>query len=272
MSSTRQTITKKTARLPSGVTVEQAKKDAKHLAKSENRSRAEALDQIAFLHGRSDWSALMAQLSKQSMLTYRFNDKTLTIPEDKSVTLIVGQAGSGKSSLLAEMAVQLLSNGHKVLIIAQDRIGISHRNCTIMNVSDKAFDISALRIDGAVVLIDDIQLLHERGIMVNDVTQFFRCVRHVIVASDDMFDLRYLKGNLGILMRVLHLQNFAIRDTYASMMNMFLGEYRLVIDAVDGLKKDRYSCEFAMFDGGETATVYSFNNSQMNVGDPVHSA
>lgn len=90
MSPTTQSITKKVERLPSGISVIQAKKDAKSLAESKGINRSEALDQIAFLHGRSKWSTLMEQLSKQSVLTYRFNGKPLTISEDKSLLWIVG--------------------------------------------------------------------------------------------------------------------------------------------------------------------------------------
>lgn len=270
MSPTTKAITKKLERLPSGISVTQAKKDAKSLAESKSISRSEALDQVAFLHGRSKWATLMEQLSKQSVLTYRFNDKPLTISEDKSLLWIVGQPGSGKSSLLTEMAEQLLRNGHKVLMLTKERVDLSHRNCTILNVDDKGFDLSKAYIDGAVVLVDDINRLFNNEFRPSnkyqftgpDIEQFFRCAKHVVVTSEDLAGARHFNSNIKPSLQLLHLQNFAIRERRFASSLYFLEQDPRFLEAVERLRKDSVSCEFARFDGGDAVEIYSFNNRQ----------
>jgi hypothetical protein len=168
------------------------------------------------------------------------------------------------------MAEQLLLNGHKVLMLTKERVGLSHRNCTILNIDDKLFDLSKVKIDGAVVLVDDINRLFSNEFRPSnkyhftgpDIEQFFRCAKHVVVTSEDLAGARYFKSHIKPSLQLLHLQNFAIRERRFASSLYFLEQDPRFLEAVEKLRKDSVSCEFARFDGGDAVDIYSFNNRQ----------
>lgn len=112
-------------RLPTGVAVAQAKKDAKRLANKSEIPLSQAQNEVALKHGRADWPTLMNQLKTQSALSVTLkqsflNKVTLDFPENKSLNIVVGQSGSGKSMLLLEFAAQWLQKGFPVVYLGAD--------------------------------------------------------------------------------------------------------------------------------------------------------
>lgn len=109
-------------RLPTGISVEQAKKDAKKLAKETEQTLAEAQDVVAKKNCRSSWPVMMNMLNNHSQLTVTLNRRLLTkdvikFPLPKSLTTVVGMTGSGKTLLLLEFAAQWLKLGIPVVYI-----------------------------------------------------------------------------------------------------------------------------------------------------------
>lgn len=108
--------------LPTGLSVEQAKKDAKKLAQKLSIPLSEAQNIIAFKHGRSQWHVLMEQLKKQKQLVAEFTNNTrdkteITFAKNKSINVILGPPGSGKSVLLLDLVTQFLEKGFPVMYL-----------------------------------------------------------------------------------------------------------------------------------------------------------
>lgn len=87
-------------RLPTGISVDQAKKDAKKLAKELDVNLSEAQDAVAQKHSRSSWAAMMNMLNNHHQLSVSlkqsfFTKEVMKFPGHKSLTTVVGQSGSG---------------------------------------------------------------------------------------------------------------------------------------------------------------------------------
>lgn len=109
-------------RLPTGISVDQAKKDAKKLAKELDVNLSEAQDAVAQKHSRSSWAAMMNMLNNHHQLSVSlkqsfFTKEAMKFPGHKSLTTVVGQSGSGKTLLLLEFASQWLKLGVPVVYI-----------------------------------------------------------------------------------------------------------------------------------------------------------
>ena len=106
-----------TLRFPSGITVDQAKKDARRLSKSLNISRSQALDQTAKENGLGmSWGQAIACLKsgRLPLATYHLPlreesvNHLVSIFKDRPLITITGPSGSGKSVLALDIARQHL--------------------------------------------------------------------------------------------------------------------------------------------------------------------
>ncbi len=181
-------------RLPTGVSVIQAKKDAKRLANKSEISLAQAQNEVALKHGRADWPTLMNQLKTQNDLSVTLqqsflNKVTLDFPENKSLNIVVGQSGSGKSLLLLEFAAQWLQKGFPVIYLGADVANaekiptqfhgaIATRflsskypdlfKTIAISTFDKEFSLDDLMLDGAVLIVDEIDLMLDGAFLTAD--------------------------------------------------------------------------------------------------------
>lgn len=107
-----------TLRFPSGVTIAQAKKDAKSLAKTDSVSLSKAQDAVAQRNGLDmPWGKAMSWLNRQAPrplasfgLTLRQGgNHVIDIPEHAPFIPVIGPTGCGKSVLALELARQQLA-------------------------------------------------------------------------------------------------------------------------------------------------------------------
>lgn len=266
-------------KFPSGITVVQAKKDAKILASSENIELSKAQDKIAFLHGRSSWAVLMQQITRQSDLKFRFGKKSqVAWPANKSLTMLTGQAGSGKSILLAEIATQLLIGGHKLVLLTHGNL-----NSPTFGLADHAFrqlkmryassftvlandyrkDLSELEINGAVLLIDDFEFINEKYGK-SALQALIRCTKHVFIAcqyTDECFSIDVHAG-----VQAIFLQNFRFIDLNPSDFQGVL-EFALAPGLFDAIKNIRAGRDFREFiylnDSGFELVHYEFGSGSI---------
>lgn len=124
-------------RFPSGITVKQAKKDAKKLAKEESIPLNQAQDLIAAKNGiAKPWSRAISFLKEVSSLIVSLEFPTVdghycrqTLSADKNVGVICGVPGCGKSVLAAKAATRLLRDSKsesRVLYFTGDDASIDH--------------------------------------------------------------------------------------------------------------------------------------------------
>lgn len=164
-------------RLPTGISVDQAKKDAKKLAKESDLILAEAQDSVAQKHSRSSWAAMMNMLNNHNQLSASlkqsfFTKEVVKFPGHKSLTTVVGSAGSGKTLLLLEFASQWLKLGVPVVYIglsgearnqeAPDWMldvkaasALSKRYSKLIRFYSWDLTLADLKLDGAVLILDE---------------------------------------------------------------------------------------------------------------------
>jgi hypothetical protein len=97
---------------PKGISIRQAKKDAKKLAKKNDIKLTQAQDIIAFKHNRSTWAVAMQQM-KRPPITLKFINRELgtdkiTFPVYSSFLSFVGEYSTNKTLLLLEIMEQVL--------------------------------------------------------------------------------------------------------------------------------------------------------------------
>lgn len=95
---------------PIGISVSQAKKDAKKLSKQLEIPLSKAQDKIAFKHNRSTWAESLAQTRQIISLDFKaspLGSQQILFPQQASLSFILGKAGSGKSVLSFEIMSQL---------------------------------------------------------------------------------------------------------------------------------------------------------------------
>lgn len=170
-----------TLRLPTGITVQQAKKDAKFLAKRDGITQSAALDIVANRHGLSNWPPLMQLLNQHSHLQFMLHDDngapyTLSIKGTKTLTSIVTTYGGGKTTLLLELIKQLVSKGISVTMLTDMMDdGITQRfksevtlhslyaahpdKITIIRSQDKHDNLINTPLRGGVLLIDSLEFV-----------------------------------------------------------------------------------------------------------------
>lgn len=190
-------------KLPTGLSVTQAKKDAKRLAKNSNTSLSQALNQVAHKHGRADWPTLINQLNTQSNLSVTLKQGANRVHKmdfsgSKSLISIIGQSGSGKSVLMLEFAAQFLKSGIPVLYLGADLSEVCHAGLATKHLAtkyenlftvipteipNKKSDIDHLLLNGAVLLIDEVAYQSAR----DESVVFIRKIADLINASMNTF-------------------------------------------------------------------------------------
>lgn len=200
-------------KFPSGITVTQAKKDAKKLAKDQSILLSKAQDLIAFKHGRAPWAVLMEQLNQKAEIIFNNGKQGISIPAalaKNSFTLLIGEPSSGKSVLLAEIAAQLLSAGHKVVYLTYsfqpdvalippqevDRLmlaalkSVYPEQFKVHGVSSELSnsDFEKLELNGAVLLIEEIFVL-QKMYSNTAILDLLRCSKHTFVTCQAFEDM-----------------------------------------------------------------------------------
>jgi hypothetical protein len=200
---------------PSGISVTQAKKDAKKLAKLSDLQLSEAQNLIAFKHGRTSWAALVNQLSTQNSLSLHFNqgEQKLNFPKEKSFTIVEGMPGSGKSVFLIEAAAQMNKAGYPVvyfsscisMVFPSDLAGqavIQHQRMNpdlfrVCDFSDEDLDLASFELNGSILIIDEIAAFFDKysSDLINDL---LKASKHTIVACQDVRDIDRHLSNCNI--------------------------------------------------------------------------
>ncbi|MBO1897591.1 ATP-binding protein [Shewanella sp. BF02_Schw] len=200
---------------PSGISVTQAKKDAKKLAKSSGLQLSEAQNLTAFKHGRTSWAALVNQLSTQNSLSLHFNqgEKKLNFPKEKSFTIVEGVSGSGKSVILIEAAAQMNKAGYPVVYLTCDLSKVSPSDLAgqaviqqqktnpdlflVYDFLDEDLDLASFWLNGSILIIDEIAAFFEKysSDLVNDL---LKASKHTIVACQEIRDIDRHLSNCNI--------------------------------------------------------------------------
>lgn len=190
-------------RLPTGLSVTQAKKDAKKLSKEKSIKQSEALDLIAFDNGRASWADLMHQAKSQSNLSARVNSDTgdgsiLELPSEKSITVVSGVAATGKSTLMKDFSMQWMEMKHPIVCISRyesDWVNFADKHPTLFRFIDvdgvqSPTDLSSVCLDGAILLIDELNSLLSDWILptipVEDIQTLISCSKHTVVSSQSL--------------------------------------------------------------------------------------
>ena len=179
--------------LPSGISVTQAKKDAKKLSKKLGIPLSEAQNKIAFKHSRSVWAKAISQSKLDHHFQLSFQSGCLSksrvienIEVQESISVILGMPGAGKTVLLLEIASQCLKQGLPVTLLSTnsfDDLAVipelsideeyTHQlkneygdRFTIINPFDSKGNlaIDQLSLNGDVLLIDDCDYIFINGI------------------------------------------------------------------------------------------------------------
>lgn len=211
-------------RLPTGVAVAQAKKDAKRLANKAEISLSQAQNEVALKHGRADWPTLMNQLKTQSALSVTLkqsfsNKVTLDFPENKSLNIIVGQSGTGKSVLLLEFAAQWLEKDLPVVYLGGDvcnaevipeqlhgAIAIRHliskySQFTVIPLASltKDFTLDDVMLNGAILIVDELYHMVGGEKMVGAIEQVYKLINssmHTFLGVQTLADCKVVIDNL----------------------------------------------------------------------------
>lgn len=102
----------------SGISFEQAKKDAKKAAKKGGIQLSKAQDDLAFAHSRSTWAQATLQSKRKIKCKVGSEGEELVLPIDSSLTVLRGMSGSGKSVMMFHLIRQFLELGIPVTYIS----------------------------------------------------------------------------------------------------------------------------------------------------------
>lgn len=202
--------------LPSGISIRQAKRDAKTLSKTNGVQLSKAQDLIAFKHGRSSWATLINQLATQKSLALSFNDhkQILSFPEGKTLSIIEGRVGFGKTVLLIEIASQWVNAGYPIIYLStgfsQNELlqlkqlsssSLSQNLLKVLDFNDPKLDLVSFKLDGAILLIDEFETLLRvfPSVLINDI---LKTSLHTIISVQSYENM---KTNLGG--SVIHINN-----------------------------------------------------------------
>ena len=189
---------------PSGLSFTQAKKDAKKLAKRDNIPLFEAQDIIAQEHSRSLWSEAVRQKEQHIKLT--FNGDEVIFPKDKTITSVFGEAGTGKSVFMLDVAAQILQQGRGVLYVSS----FVGKSSVYLNEQYHAFlqkkypsmfhhalieqlkNADSIMLGGKVLLIDEPWLLANKNVC-EKVLSLIRASKDTFIATQSPLDLPFLE-------------------------------------------------------------------------------
>ncbi|MPQ69440.1 hypothetical protein [Pseudomonas sp. MWU12-2323] len=115
-------------RFPSGATLSQVKKDAKAFKRERNIPHHEALDAAVRQHGFNlDWNDIQSLLTRGGefvKIPFQCN-VSLSLSMLRPAGFVVGPTGCDKTSIAAEMCVNVLKDGGKVVHLMYDYYGYS---------------------------------------------------------------------------------------------------------------------------------------------------
>lgn len=185
-------------RLPTGLSVRQAKKDAKKLSRKKLIKQSEALDLIAFDNGRASWSDLTHQIKSQSKVCARINsdfsaDSVLELPSEKSITVVAGVTATGKSTLLRDLSVQWMGMKHPILYISRyesDWRNFADSHPTLFRYIDvdnaqSPSDFSDIYLNGSILMIDEFTSLKLDG-QLEDIQTLINCSKHTVISTQSL--------------------------------------------------------------------------------------
>lgn len=194
-------------RLPTGLSVTQAKKDAKKLARKERIKQSEALDLIAFENGRANWPELTNQLDTQNRLFARLNrgpdaGTILDLPESKSVTIVSGFAGSGKSCVLREFSAQWLDKKYPIVYLGynEDELNtLTAKYPALFRFIDldkiqSDQDVADLKLNGAILMIDEYHWFRLYK-MQKAIQDLIRASMHTFISTQTLDEIEPLVDN-----------------------------------------------------------------------------
>lgn len=196
----------------SGISFDQAKKDAKKLSNSENIPLNQAQDRIAFHHARSTWAEAVEQSKRKFSYTLPDIEQVL-LNEKASFTEVRGASGSGKTSFIFHVIEQFLRQGIRVNLMTygtgfrmnDERVQSPHEvhsDCypkcglsrmlfeygSLVNILDIEYAISLddFTLSGGPLFIDEgfciWRTLKERGLLQN-LTELLRASKHTFVTE-----------------------------------------------------------------------------------------
>lgn len=170
-------------RLPSGVTIDQAKKDAKKRAKSLSIPLYQAQDEVARSNGlHCSWSEGMKHLNGDGrpLANFKIGPRHVQLTREKPVAPIIGSTGSGKSVASLILAEQHLKAGGQVVwatfslpepgaVYPGDLIPgfaralvAAYRGFTVLPIDDGKGLIDRLQVQpNTLIIIDEVALLRQ---------------------------------------------------------------------------------------------------------------
>lgn len=206
-------------RLPTGLSITQAKKDAKKLVKQSKIALFEAQNIVARKHSRSDWPTMMESINKKSTLSVSLKQSSLTrdtiqFPSQKSVTTVVGPPARGKTLLLLEFSAQWLKQGipvvyigsldiksssipdHRLDVQAASRLKSQHGS--LFRIFDNQAAISSIKLDGAVLIIEELNYLFGLfgSIDPADLRELINTSFHTFIGCHDIVETKLLTYEL----------------------------------------------------------------------------
>ena len=197
---------------PIGISISQAKKDAKKLAKSKEIPLSQAQDQIAFKHSRSTWAEAMSQSNQSISLDFKeslLGIQKIKLPSQASLSLVVGQTGAGKSVLCYEIMAQLAEQKIPVTYLAtHNGSRITEKNAAdwaeyqnlLFDVQDKYpefiqvfdldtdVDLDVISLRGGVLIVDETFTLLRHP----KLNELFKASKHTFVTAQSLRDLEPL--------------------------------------------------------------------------------
>lgn len=185
---------------PNGISVSQAKKDAKKYAKREGVSLSVAQDIIAFRHGRSTWAESLAQ--SRRVIELKFNESrteshSIKFPHRSSISLILGQSGSGKSVLCYDIMMQLAKRNIPTTYLSwgiggRDKysnmpIELAEKFPKLVSLIDMESDVDldAVSLAGGVLIVDEAFMLLRN----HKVHDLLKASKHTFVVAQSLDDI-----------------------------------------------------------------------------------
>jgi GTPase SAR1 family protein len=191
---------------PTGLSVEQVKKDAKKLSKKSKIKLNKCQDILSGIHARMPWSKainLIDNIKDASFTLHNNKDEeiNLTLNSKKSLTFIFGKPGCGKSTLLNTIIDQLLQD-HKVTYLTVDRgippkikkhfnkkygkkINIIYYHYDFIE-KDISINLDDIELNGSILVIDEFARMNMAFSKGNDFLKIKRLVdasHHTIIST-----------------------------------------------------------------------------------------
>lgn len=213
--------------LPSGISVSQAKKDAKKLAQNRCIPLHEAQDKLARKHGRAKWPVLMNQLLKQNHIKVRSESAghlpkesniatlSLSMRGPKSTKVIVGSPLIGASFISAGICESLLRSNVPVVYVTSasedqcsgylEALSDRFKSHLSLHRTKDISDLDVIQLDGAVLIIDDISFCDDVS-KKSGLERLIHTSMHTVIRVDTLKGVRsgglsqLLEGDVQFLM------------------------------------------------------------------------